>query len=306
MITFFVGDGGLELSLKAKTMDSSAQLLTEDTCNDINPGVYYISLGDFSNDKEFVSALRKADWLIYSPPVVWDNADMQYWTEYHLLRLKNITQVTGLDVGIPVDKNVMLELADNRKTEDRQLWSVGCSVTHGQGVTTTQRYGQLIADYMQLPASFLTCSGSSITWAADQILRSDIRKNDIVIWGLPNWGRIPYYDSTTKIVKHVTPWYYDQYPNFITVISPDRLSDHDLLYQSITSIYQVINFCNKIEAKLIIAGLLIDNDFISYTTNIPNYIHLFDTFIDVGNDNKHPGPLTHKWYSEEIINGFKL
>ena len=55
---------------------------------------------------------------------------------------------------------------------------------------------------LNLPVSTLAQGGTSIFWAADQILRSDIRKDDIVIFMLTSTHRFPYY--TNSQLKHIT------------------------------------------------------------------------------------------------------
>ena len=79
------------------------------------------------------------------------------------------------------------------------------------------------------------------------------------------------------------------------------------------AIYQVINFCQKIGAKLLLAGLLVDPKLAVYLVNLPEYIHLNnyygvnkeDIFLDVGSDYSHPGPITHQWYADAILTKLK-
>lgn len=205
----------------------------------------------------------------------------------------------------PLDKKVIIELAAGRKTNETQIWSVGCSITHGVGVNLDQRYGQLIANNLQLPVSFLSYPGASIPWAADQILRSDIRKNDIVVWGLTTIQRFPYIYYKTLV--HVTP-------RIVTTLNDpvliDRLVHDELVYRAISDIFKVINFCNKIGAELILANLL-DSTLPLYLHDQESFIMLYglhgtdvnNLFIDIGAaaDRRHPGPKTHKWYAEEIL-----
>ena len=83
-------------------------------------------------------------------------------------------------------------------------------------------------------------------------------------------------------------------------------SDH-VVYQSVTSIFQVINFCQKAKAKLVLAALL-DDHIINYIQNFPNLIVLYklwgrdieNQFLDVGTDSKHPGIKTHEFYANQI------
>ena len=307
-IVILVGDVGEYLAVLAKQLDPLAELITStDSINPL-PGVYYTSLGDFNCLQDFVKLLEQADTLIYSPPDEWSDVKsnfsyMECWTEFYLRYFRDRKEVLELP---RTDFGNFLNLADHRRSDSAQLWSVGCSITHGVGVDTNERYGQLIADQLGLPVSFLSDQGSSIEWAADQILRSDIRSGDIIIWGITSHNRFPYYD--TELV-HVNTSYYQQNPKFNQVINIDRLDHPDLLYRSITRIAEIVNVCRKLNVTLIIAGVLVDKNFIKYAGEFPNYLQLFggfgheesELFIDLGTDHNHPGPLTHKWYADELI-----
>jgi hypothetical protein len=197
----------------------------------------------------------------------------------------------------------MLYLSDTRKTDESQIWNAGCSLTYGSGLSNiNQRYGQIISDQLNLPISFLAYPGSSIIWAADQIIRSDLRSGDIVIWGLTSPNRFPYYYSTK--IYHVSQYTYSVTPELKNFFSIDELDSKNLIYQSLSSVARVINFCSKLNVKLFVGGLLVDPVFNEYAVSlIPNYIFLYaNHFKDFGTDGIHPGPGTHKWYAEEILN----
>lgn len=308
-----VGDVGSYLADAAKELDSTATLITQDNCTNIGAGTYYISLGDFKHLNKFIDTLAQAGTLIYQPPSKWSDVDdlgfsyMQEWTEFYLMFYQNRAEVLEINTLTPPDAVRMLDLADSRRGNDPQLWSVGCSITHGIGVEPEQRYGQLIADAINMPVSFLSATGSSIEWAADQILRSDIRANDIVVWGVTSYNRFPYYHTE---LSHVNTSYYQLHPKFNSVIDLDRLDEPNMQYRALTRIAEVVNFCEKIGAKIVIAGVLVDASFIRYVYKFPNYIQLLgntgqnksEMFIDLGTDNDHPGPATHKYYAEHIIN----
>jgi hypothetical protein len=199
----------------------------------------------------------------------------------------------------------LIRLSEYRKTNDSQLWGVGCSFTLGTGVTVTDRYIQLISDEFDLPLNILAESGSSIPWAADQILRSDIRENDIVIWGLTSPERFTYYDTSVHHINyHSNKLVYKLVPEVFLV------SEH-LTYQAVISVLQVVNFCSKIKAKLLIGGLLVTSELTEFLEStvkeyflcVPHYqIHGLGNYIDLGLDNVHPGPLQHKLYAENFIN----
>ena len=194
----------------------------------------------------------------------------------------------------------MITLEDHRKTTDSQLWVAGCSITYGIGVETHQRYGNLLSNFLELPVSSLALPGTSIEWATDQLIRSDIQSTDYVVIGLTDHRRFSYW-CNNKLQK-VNVGYYQLNPNFNQTISVERLLDDHLIYQSLTALHRLSNFCSKVNVKFIIAGLLSDDIFSKYINEFPNFINLYQReFIDLGEDNYHPGIKTHQWYANEII-----
>ena len=313
MITIFVGDVHQYLADRARLHDSAASLITEKNYKKISAGTWYCSIGDFGDFKKFVHVLRQADEIIYAPPNEWQDVNAQINTEKYLLDLKilEFKNVKNIDNLKWPKLKTFLALADDRKTEDPQLWIAGCSISHGMGVTADQRYGQLIANHQNLSVSFLTCPGSSVMWAADQILRSDIRPGDTVIWGITSFERFCYYienyyiDNVSKDnqLAHVGRSHYMQNPKFNSIIPLDELSSQNQIYQAITKIYQVLNFCEKIKVKCILAGLLtvlthyniIDDRYICLTQEYKFYPR------DMTNRDLHPDSAAHQHYASQIL-----
>jgi hypothetical protein len=317
MITILVGDVTDYLAKDAFKLDANAKIITQENCKNIIDGVYFTSLGDFDNLQDFIATLDQAQHLIYCPPPIWSDENeslplMQFWTEYYLLYFLNKKQVSNRDALplMPEEKQIMLALADTRKTNTKQLWIAGCSVSHGVGVDQDQRYGQLLSQQLDLPVSFLTRSASSISWAADQILRSNICADDIVVWGLTSFCRFPYYDN--KCIEHVCSRYYELHPEFNQVIDIQRLDDDNMIYHNLSRIQAVINFCEKIQARLFLFGLGIDFYTLKWTADLVNFAQFYGSFgfnkglyLDLGTDNSHPGPATHRWYCDQMLKVIK-
>jgi len=301
MITIYVGDSTEYLSHLAKTNDSNAKLVTTDNFENLVDGTYFSSVGDIGNLFNFGKLLQQADKIVYAPPPNghWTGGEnMKNWTEEYI---ENFSFKCYIENYKPpaFEFPGMLQLADGRKTENPQLWTAGCSISHGVGVTDSQRFGTLLSNQLNLSVSFLTCRSSSIMWAADQILRSDIREGDIVVWGLTSHRRFPYFNNNS--IKHV------KVSPYSTIEELDELDSENLLYRNLTSVFQVSNFCKKIKCKLILASL-IDNKILSCIRDFPNLVVLSklwgrgpkDLFIDQGTDNSHPGLKTHQYYADEI------
>lgn len=202
-----------------------------------------------------------------------------------------------------------LQLTAQRASSDAQIWIVGCSFAHGIGVKSHERFGKLISDNLNIPVSFLTQGGTSIEWAADQILRADIQPGDIVIWGLTGASRFSYLDET-DVLNHVRIENFDQIKNLHTVIDKNLLVSNHMIYKAITCIEQVRHYLDTRLCKFVLAVLPTnisahDLQILEYTSTLKHAILLFDTnnysFIDYGTDNLHPGPKHNKWYAEQIL-----
>lgn len=311
MITVYLGDVGEYLSVLCRLVDPDAVLITRNNFSNLAPGTYYTSLGDLHSLSNLGSVLQQAHTIVYAPPDVWSDeysnrSDMRNWTEDYLNVFRFKCCVKNFGPASQYNKEKILTLADDRKTEQTQLWISGCSFSHGVGVLDCDRYGQLLSNSLLLDASFLTASGSSIVWAADQILRSDIRANDIVIWGLTNWSRTAYFKNNS--LTHITATWFEHYPASLDYVDPDFLRSDQLFYQSLTSVFQVINHCRKINATLILASLL-DTTICNYISDEPGFLMLCnfwgrerdELYIDKGFDGLHPGPETHKFYANQIL-----
>lgn len=325
-LTIFLGDIDYHLSTVAKGHDASAWLLNHNNYKTItetklkNSTTVYTSLGDLPPNLEIVyDILSRADVIFYCPPKQWSDqklvdivdpgSSIQGLTEILLALLPSSVQINNF-VATYKDPNPVV---DTRKTKSKQMWVAGCSISHGIGVKTDEKYGSLIAKQLNLSCSFLTRPGTAMDWAADQILRSDIKKNDLVIWGLTNPERLTYIHDN-QLLEGVTIMTYDDHPEYKKIVSPENLYSQQNIYKHFYALHQVINFCNKAGAKLFLVGILNGlNCFLPFLKSQKNYIHVPYTlefnksqiktsFIDLGTDLEHPGPKQHIQYKQLILN----
>lgn len=325
-LTVFVGDTDDSVSTSAQEYDSLAFLLDfnnyEDFFNNelLNDTTVYTSLGDLPKDPTIMqNLLLAADEIFYCPPTQWSDKKsidvvfptscIQGLTEHFLLTLPSNKKIHNFDRNNLVPDPVLL--VDQRQSDESQLWITGCSISHGTGVELNERYGHLVADALKMPCSFLTRPGSAIDWSADQIVRSDIRPGDIVIWGITANGRLTFVHDNT-LVQGITNRSYDIEKSLESIVPEKTLISQNTFYKHIYSIKQVINFCNKCQARLIIVGLLTSDSTVRYLAKHPEYHHynyqlayqnnsISRTFKDVGSDKLHPGPMQHKLYADFIL-----
>lgn len=315
-INLYIGGNDSELADLARAANPQALLIDHSNCVEFlnNPPVddvtVYTSLADLpkvcENNNVVYALLDLADNIYYCPPKMWTYSKMKDLTEL-ILQEFSLAKNNVYNLNLSTHTELYTKLVDGRKTPNQQLWISGCSISHGVGVTQEQRYGQLIANSLGLPVSFLTEGGSSISWAVDQLVRSDICANDIVILGLTGEFRFPYW-TTNNTVWHIGANNKNQhnrlpFTNLSTNIIDRLITDDNCFYQSVIRIHQLVNFCNKVDAKLLILGLLSSVKLALQLNNLQNFINYKNfkspmCYVDLGSDHSHPGPLQHQLYAD--------
>lgn len=278
----YVGDNSETFASAVKQKHSDAVLLDHNTYKyffENTNVVGYTSLMDLpkiaQNKTVLFDLCLHADEVHYKPI---SDTDSMYMTEFTLYKANQLKKHTH---GLIVHNNRYLKLWDY-PVNSTNLWLAGCSITNGVGVKKSETFGELLAQDLCLPKVDLSRPGSSIEFAADQILRSKIQKNDIVVWGLTHESRY-------------TVWEGD---NSVQGLDSRQLVDETRLYKAVIAVHQVINFCNAISAKLLLLPVICSEKLHLHICNTDEYVSIPYRygFLDLGNDNLHPGPLQHKEY----------
>lgn len=303
MIRLYIGDVGDYLADIAKNHDENAFLLdhknVDNYLNSRESITVYTSLPDLpkiTRDRNIAyEVLDHADEIHYCQPEQWSDATKEFsihsskiYIEFllsHIHQRKN--NVVGLELT-DYENSPYLSLEGVRKKDQKKsLWIAGCSTSHGVGVNLNERYGSILERQLEINATFLTKPGSSVEWATDQILRSDIRKGDILVWGITSEWRAP------KIVNGIV----------IPDDDIDILTDETRIYKAVTSMYQILNFTRKIGVHLIMFSVGQFENLPLYVANAKEYVWLpyRHRHLDFGNDGAHPGPEQHREYAKYIL-----
>lgn len=287
MTTVYVGDASIDFAQKITSLHSDAILLTSANFQSWPTHDYvYTSVADLETD-EFLDLCTHAARVIY---IELSDRQLYYSTNQLLLGVTATRPVENFAVAPKYDKYLYLD--DYRKTEEPQLWCAGCSFTYGEYVREDQRYPTLLAAALGRQLSLLAKPARSILWAADQLLRSDIRSGDIVVWGLTTHHRMPYWqDKEHHMIANGS-----SFP-----VSVSRLVEEDVVCRNIKAIAQVINFCKKAKANLYLLGLLDVGYHTTQWFDTEHYIPFFKKSLDFGSDGVHPGPLQHQHYAEVTL-----
>lgn len=305
MINLYIGDAQEYLVNAAKQADPGAILVDSTNYHqflkdDYSNGTLYTSLADLPKIGQrniLYELMLKSDTIFYCPPGIWSdkNSNFSWESQETLLEflLSNVHNQRHNVVGIDNLKNrklKYLQLFDQRPNSDPCLWIAGCSISLGVGVDKEQRYGSIVAKELNIASSFLTKGGTSIEVHSDQILRSDIRKGDIVIWGLTSELRAPRFFNSLTAEQNL-----------------DVRTSETRLYKAITSVYQVSNFCKNVSANLIMLPLIC-TEHLRLALSDNEYYHDLPyqaAQLDYGTDNLHPGVRQHRAWADFCINLLK-
>ena len=310
MFELFVGDVHQSLADEATKYNDNAVLITSLNVDDFlktPTGTAYTSLGDVVDLNVFLQLCSKADKIYYRPPKKWsdfnsDNKSKEF-TEILLAGLSQHIPVDGLQKILDQKQYFNDDfLKDHRKTDQPQLWFAGCSITYGIGVSEDQTFKEIISQKLKLEYSDLSRPGSSIRWQSDQICRSNLKHNDIVLWGLTSQHRLPVFDQ--KVV-HLISRLYEVEPEMKSKFPIDLLDNTTLMYHNILAVKRAHHFCQAIGAQLVILGLCYDFDNIYLHYGVPTFRQLMfwpKEYQDLGTDDEHPGTQSHQMFAEEFLN----
>lgn len=312
--SLFVGDVGEYLSVRAKQHDPSAVLIDRDNyhlyLNGESTGTGYVSLGDLPkiDNKQSVmhDLIDHANEVYLAEPMSWSDASdtFDHWESRRLIiyYLWEVNRRRGnLRSSLPLLhwKNTQyLDASPQRLTRDPMIWIAGCSISHGVGVVFEERYGYQVSQKLGIPAAFLTRSGTGIEWSANQIMRSDVRSGDIVIWGLTSEYRFARWNSDRHRLQHINT--HNMQTSDLRTIGEGL--EHRI-YSAVASVHAVANFCEKIQVRLILLPLICTETLKLELHDCPYYHEppYQHQWLDLGDDDLHPGPRQHQLWADFLM-----
>lgn len=262
---------------------------------------YHTSLGDLSSN-DIIFLANQFDEINFVSNGFDLKSDIFKETIILLNFLSHRKKITNFKIA---EKINFATLTTHNNLEDKKLWVYGCSHSHGVGLDHEDfRYSNIIAKDLKLPLVSITKPGSSIEWSLCQIINSDIRPDDIVIWQITTPERVTLCESYNGQTRN---WILKDCPNQFAVMFYDDLQ---LFYKHISCLNLGIQFLKSKNIKFILTSL--DNfgelfyRCINEYSKHKEYCFIPDTYKDFGNDNIHAGPRSHNYLSECIINHYRL
>ena len=292
---------------KSKLLDNSnlkkALAVTE-------PTDYHTSIADIQFENVQTIAQSAVEIILVNLNLLTDRLKDGDYFQYgrlvnELFRVRD--KVKNFEWIDQLDYDFFSMLLKQRTSDNPVLWTLGCSVTQGVGVKYDERWGSIVSADLGMPEVSLSLSGVSNTWCADQILRSDVKSGDVVVWGLTDVSRVEYATNWQLHAVPVTG--YSKLPTQLQHYNLDYFDSQTKFVSVIRSILQVKSYCEKIGADLYLANLLDSTWLNSVFNKLPTYVDFCIkntyndsmVFLDLGSDNDHPGPRQHQEYASQIL-----
>lgn len=298
---------------------------------------------------EFIDLLYNAKRVVLCNPVKWNNLDIKEvtlgWMNYisNSRQVYNYNLLTKEETYYSPPENLIWndiyhkENVRQVKPDQGQIWIAGCSYAHGWFLENQKdRYGQLFADHMNMPVSFITEPGASNSWIVEQIIKADVGQNDVVVIGLTGSSRQTIYldDRLHYINIHnfskelalrsfghlfkknlkddlTASQIMNQSPKLRRYLKEELLISEHTTYETISHYEQIVNYLEKLKVKYLIGwNVAIEEAFKFKQGQLLSYLalkkntktFLFDPgHVDKTKDAIHPGPRQHKIYADQLI-----
>ena len=177
------------------------------------------------------------------------------------------------------------------------VWVFGCSHSYGSGLGPDQlTFGQHISHATGLSLKTIARPGSSTQWSLRHIMNARFRPGDLVVWQLTSPERFSYGMPPKELrlahqtQKHLVETYTDQH----------------VLFTQLTLFNQGLQYLKSQPVKCSIISInatstLFYPCLLEYTKH-KEYCYAVNYNFDLGSDQLHFGPLSHKALAQHILN----
>ena len=263
----------------------------------LQPGDYHTSLGDLSVD-QIIKLSRQFDCIQF---------ESQGFDTTSTVYKESLTLFRYLTTNTTSTTHEIEEFTDHSQIKNRPdqpvLWVFGCSHSHGVGLRPGElRYGEWLAQHLDLPLKLITKPGSSLNWSHRHLFNAALKPQDIVVWQLTTPGRISQFNG-----KHVKEIVLNGSKNRVLV---DSISNEQLYFNQLNLLNTGMKFLKLIGCRAVITSITDFGynyyDYVSEYVKYPEYCSSYGLYLDRGTDGMHAGPLSHKAIAERILKHLQL
>lgn len=272
---------------------TSTLLTSVDVLLDSNE--YHTSLGDMSLS-DIIKISNNFSTINFVGEMFDQSSDIYKETVILLNSLSQSKHVTNFTVDLPI--SFADPIVDDRPAGPA-LWVFGCSHSHGVGLRPDEKkFGEIVASSTNLPLMLISKPGSSLSWSTRNLIAANIKPNDIVIWQLTTPHRVSQHNGTdtTEIMLA-------QSSNRCLV---EVFNDNQVFFNHINLLNFGTRYLRSIGVKFIIVSILpkLEKFFYDYLieySKYPEYCYTPDCQLDLGSDQVHSGPLSHKALAQRLL-----
>lgn len=254
---------------------------------------YHTSLGDLDIN-ELLSIIHKFSSIEFVKNNFIDGEDITKDTLNFLSFVNTKLHVKNFP------HNNILSFADHPDIKERldtcTLWVYGCSHSHGTGLrNSSESYGSHLANYLKLPLKLITKPGSSTHWSLRQLVNSNLKQDDIVIWQITSPYRLSYFNE-----KHVQEIVLSNSNNRNLI---ETYTNEQCFFLQLSYLNIGVRYLRSIGVKFIVVSVdSRDMEFNFGYSQYPEFYCATDFAVDKGTDNLHFGPLSHKNLALSLLN----
>lgn len=189
------------------------------------------------------------------------------------------------------------EFNSNANGTAERLWVFGCSHSHGAGLDhEDEKFGNIISARLGIPVTFVTRPGSSLQWSLRHLINTKFGPKDIVIWQLTTPDRVTLYHNNTNEVMLSR----STNRELISVFDDQQIFFHHCSLLNYGTQYLRATNTNFVLTSILDQQKLF-YEYIDEYTRYPEYCYIPNPKLDIGNDGKHLGPLSHQLIANRIL-----
>jgi hypothetical protein len=284
-------------SFNFSTVNKNSKLLTT-VKNKLTHPEYHTSLGDLAMH-ELLSIIHMFDSVEYVDNNFVDGEEITLDT-LNFLSFIN----TQLHVKNSPDTKNVLSFAEHPDIKlnynESTLWVYGCSHSHGTGLTDSSKiYGRHLAKELNIPLKLITKPGSSTHWSLRQLVNSNLKKDDIVVWQITSPFRLSFFNG--KNVQEIA------LANCNNSSLIDTYTDDQCFFLQLSYVNIGIQYLRSVGVKFIVVSVdSRDMEFNYRYSKYPEFYCATNFAVDLGTDNLHFGPLSHKNLANTLLTRIQL
>lgn len=257
---------------------------------------YHTSLGDLASH-EILKVSEEFDVINFIPDRFDFNSDIYFETALLLQYLSHSKSITGY---CSQDTQNFLSVDVHDRPSDPVLWVFGCSYSYGAGLKVNQlTFGQHVSQAIGLPLKTVAKSGSSTQWSLRHIMNANFQPGDRVIWQLTSPERFSYG------LGHGLPPAEFRLAHVNQKHLLETFTDQHMLFTQLTLFNQGLQYLKSQPVKFSVVSInskspIFYQCLMEYTKH-KEYCYALNYTLDLGTDQLHIGPLSHKALAHCIL-----